>query len=429
MADLTIREVHAWEALDSRGRPTVGCRVRLAGGGAGRVVVPSGASTGAHEARELRDGGSRYQGWGVQNAVRNVNDSYAPALLGRSAADRPALDARLEGVDGQRDLSRLGANAALAVSLAVTVAAADGAGVELWRTLDTSGEPPLIPMPMVNIFSGGAHAGRAVDLQDLLAVPVGAASFAQAIEWVARVRRSCAELLDAGGGWSALVADEGGLSARLPGNEDALALLAAAAEHAGFQPLDEMAIAIDVAASQLVKCDGDGDVGRIVLSGPPETLEPADWVERVAGWAQRYPILSVEDVLGEDDWASWGTASDQLGHLQLVGDDLFATDRARLQRGIDEHVANAVLVKVNQAGTVTRAEQVLRQAQGAGYATVVSARSGDTEDHWLADLAVGWRAGQIKVGSTMRSERTAKWNRLLEIESSTTTEFARLDIS
>lgn len=420
MPDLTIREVHAWEALDSRGRPTVGCRVRLGGGGTGRVVVPSGASTGAHEAQELRDGGSRYQGWGVQQAVRSVNDSYAPAVLGSSAGDRSALDAQLEILDGRRDLSRLGSNAALAVSLAVTVAASDGSRTPLWQTLDDSGEPPLIPMPMVNIFSGGAHAGRAVDIQDFLAVPVGATSFAQAIEWVARVRRSCAELLDAAGGWSALVADEGGLSARLPGNEDALALVSAAIDRAGFRPLDEMAIAVDVAASQLV------DAGQIVLSGPPETLTPTEWVDRVTGWAQQYPLISIEDVVGEDDWESWRAASDQLGHLQLLGDDLFATDNQRLQRGIDDHVANAVLVKVNQAGTVSRAEQVMRQAQQAGYATVVSARSGDTEDHWLADLAVGWRAGQIKVGSTMRSERTAKWNRLLEIESSTSTQFAPL---
>lgn len=423
MGELSITEVRAWEALDSRGRPTVGCRVRLAGGGTGRVVVPSGASTGAHEARELRDGGSRYQGWGVLKAVRSVNDTHGPAVLGRPADDQHDLDGVLEALDGRRDLSRLGSNAALAVSLAALVAAADGTRTPLWQMLDRSGQPPLIPMPMVNIFSGGAHAGWAVDLQDILAVPVGATSFGQAIEWVSRVRRSCAQLLDAAGGWSALVADEGGLSARLPGNENALALVAASIDHAGFRPLEEMAIAVDVAASQLIAS------GQIVLSGPPETLTPAEWIDRVAGWTQQYPILSIEDVVGEDDWASWRTVSRQLSHLQLVGDDLFATDDERLQQGIDANVANAVLVKVNQAGTVSRAQRVLRQAQQAGYATVVSARSGDTEDHWLADLAVGWRAKQIKVGSTMRSERTAKWNRLLEIEASATTEFASLPVT
>lgn len=422
MTDLTISRVHAWEALDSRGRPTVGCRVVLAGGGVGRAIVPSGASTGEHEARELRDGGNRYGGWGVQNAVRSVNETFAPVVVGRSAADRRAIDALLESTDGQRDLGRLGANACLAVSLAVTIAVADGTRTPLWRTLDTSSDVPLIPMPMVNIFSGGAHAARAVDIQDFLVMPVAATSFAQAIEWVARVRQCCAVLLDRAGGWSALVADEGGLSARLSGNEDVLAMLAHAIEEAGFVPREEMAIAVDVAASQLVEGD------RIVLAAQQESLTTHDWIERFTDWTERYPIISVEDVVGENDWASWRAAGERLGHLQLLGDDLFATDDRRLQRGIDSNIANSVLVKVNQAGSVSRAERVVRQAQQAGYRAVVSARSGDTEDYWLADLAVGWRAGQIKVGSTMRSERTAKWNRLLEIESSMETQFATLSL-
>jgi len=257
-------------------------------------------------------------------------------------------------------------------------------------------------MPMVNILSGGAHAGGAIDLQDFLAVPVGASSFAEAIEWVSRVRAACAAAVDAAGGWSALVADEGGLSARLDSNEDALRILTSGIEDAGLVPGEQLAVAIDVAASQLV------EDGRIRLATESMGLDSAAWVARVAEWVGRYPIVSVEDVLGEDDWDGWAVAARALPGIQLVGDDLFATDAGRLARGIREGAANAVLVKVNQAGSVTRAERVVRAARAAGLAQIVSARSGDTEDDWLADLAVGWRAGQIKVGSTMRSERTAK---------------------
>ncbi|MDM4761999.1 phosphopyruvate hydratase [Galbitalea sp. SE-J8] len=417
MGSMTIESVHAWEALDSRGRPTVACRVRLAGGGVGRAVAPSGASRGAHEAVEVRDGGDRYGGYGVRRAVAAVNDVLGPAVRGRDAGDRAAIDDDLEALDGEPGFARYGGNAALAVSLGVTLAYADGESVELWRTLDPSARP-LIPMPMVNILSGGAHAGGAVDLQDFLAVPLGAESFAEAIEWVDRVRAACARLVDAAGGWSALVADEGGLSARLPGNEQALRILGDGIEAAGFVPGDDVGIAIDVAASQLT------EHGGVRLRGEGVFLDNAAWVDRVADWVQRYPIVSVEDVLGEDEWPAWRGASQRLDGIQVLGDDLFVTDPERLARGVREGVANSVLVKVNQAGTVTRAERVVRAASAAGYAAVVSARSGDTEDHWLADLATGWRAGQIKVGSTMRSERTAKWNRLLEIESDGDTEFA-----
>lgn len=418
MTAFQISRTHAWEALDSRGRPTVACRVELAGGAVGRAIVPSGASTGEHEARERRDGGSRYGGLGVLNAVAAVNDVYAPLVQGRSAADRVAIDAAMEAADGQQRLGGLGANAALSVSLAVTVANAEARREPLWRTLDATQRPPLLPMPMVNIFSGGAHAGRAVDIQDFLIVPVGAESFQQAMEWVSGVRAECARLLDEQGGWSALVADEGGLSARLGSNEQALELLARGIESAGFSPFEQVAIAVDVAASQLVQGDS------IVLASVGERLAVGDWIERVAEWSARYPLISIEDVVGENDWDGWRHAAERLSHLQLLGDDLFATDRDRLARGIAEGSANAVLVKVNQAGTVSRAERVVADAKVAGFATVVSARSGDTEDSWLSDLAVGWRAGQIKVGSTMRSERTAKWNRLLEIESDGPCEFA-----
>ncbi|WP_286219015.1 phosphopyruvate hydratase [Paraoerskovia sediminicola] len=405
----------AWEALDSRGRPTVACRVELENGAHGRTVVPSGASTGRHEAHEARDGGTRYGGWGVRSAVAAVNDEYAPLIRGMRASDRAEIDAAVEEHDGEPNLSRLGANAALAVSLATTVAHGAAENRPLWSTLgdpaggDAGARRATIPMPMINIFSGGAHAGRAVDIQDFLVVPLGAQSFAQALEQVSDVRAHCARLLDDRGGWSALVADEGGLSARLGSNEAALELLAEGIERAGFAP-DAMSIAIDVAASQLV--DGDD----IVLAGQGDRLSVDEWLDVVVGWTERYPLVSIEDVVGEDDWRGSSAATRRMPATQMLGDDLFATNLDRVDRGVSESAANAVLVKVNQAGSVSRAGRVLARAQDAGFATVVSARSGDTEDTWLSDLAVGWGAGQIKVGSTMRSERTAKWNRLLEIE-------------
>ncbi len=410
MRGTRVAGVFAWEAFDSRGRPTVGCRVRLAGGAQGRAIVPSGASTGSHEAVELRDRDDRFGGFGVSNAVRNLNDVLAPAVVGMDAVDRAGVDAVMEELDGTAGLGRLGANSVLALSVAVTVAGANGLGRPLWQVLD-SGEEPLLPLPMVNVVSGGAHAGRALDIQDVLAVPVGAGSFAQSMEWAWRARAGSAELLDAAGGNSALVADEGGLAGGLATNEAALALVTEGISRAGLVPGEQVALAIDVAANQIF----DGTTYQLRSEG--RALPSDGWLLELAGWCERYPVVSLEDVLAEDDWAGWRDAGILMdGGRQLVGDDLFATQLDRLRRGIADDVANAVLVKPNQAGTITRAEDVLRAAQGAGYATIVSARSGDTEDSWLADLAVGWRAGQIKVGSTTRSERTAKWNRLLEIE-------------
>lgn len=409
MTGTGVAEVTGWEALDSRGRPTVACRVRLAGGGSGRAVVPSGASVGGHEARELRDGGARYGGSGVLRAVHNVEHVLGPLVLGMDAADQPAVDAALESADPDATLGGVGANAVLAVSLAVMLAHADAVREPLWRVL-AGGGAPLLPMPMVNVVSGGAHARGALDIQDVLVVPVGAKGFAQAVEWAWWVRRAAAELLDARGGSSALVADEGGLAGTFPSNEAALALVAEAIEVAGLRPGTDAALAVDVAANQFA--DGDG----YRLRTEDRTLDAGEWLDEVAGWCARYPVVSVEDVLVEDDWRGWRRATDVLGDRQLLGDDLFATNEERLRRGISAGVADAVLVKPNQAGSVSRAEAVVREAHRAGYATVVSARSGDTEDDWLADLAVGWRAGQIKVGSTTRSERTSKWNRLLEIE-------------
>jgi len=404
-----IERVFGWEALDSRGNPTVGCEVAVAGGATGVAIVPAGASTGSHEARELRDGGERYGGRGVRHAAVHVGGAIAEAVHGLDAGDQEAVDAALRAADGTADLGRLGANAILAVSVAAALAGADALRRPLYRTL--GGAAPLLPLPMVNVLSGGAHAAFAIDVQDFLAVPVGAGSFAEAIEWAWRVRRATAELALERGLPATLVADEGGLGLALTSNREALDLLALGIGRAGFVAGDEVAIAIDVAATQLVDA-----AGRYRLAAERRSLERGELVEELAAWAADYPIVSLEDPLAEDDWGGWTTATQRLSGLQLVGDDLFATNPQRLRRGIDAGVANAVLVKPNQIGTLSDARAVVEQARAAGYATVLSARSGETEDSWLADLAVGWRTGQIKVGSTTRSERTAKWNRLLRIE-------------
>lgn len=411
MRDTNITDVFAWEAFDSRGTPTVGCRVHLGGGGVGRAIVPAGASTGSHEARELRDGGPRYAGAGVRAAIQHVKRDLAEAVRGLDTADQSSLDEAMETLDGTADLGRLGANAVLGVSLAAMLAHADAQRIPLYRLL-ADGDEPLIPMPMVNILSGGLHAGGALDIQDVLVVPVGAGSFAEAIEWAWRVRQAAAGLVRERAAPAELVADEGGLGVRLPSNETAVALVTEAILAANLRPGQDIGIAVDCAANQLI-----GLGGRYRLSLDNQLLEAGEWVDVLAGWCRDYPIVSLEDPLAEDDWTGWTRAAGILGQgRQLIGDDLFATNSARLARGIELGAANAVLVKPNQAGSVSRAARVIRQARQAGLATVVSGRSGDTEDSWLADLAVGWRAGQIKAGSTMRSERTAKWNRLLEIE-------------
>lgn len=384
----------AWEALDSRGTPTVACEVRLAGGARGVATAPSGTSTGGHEAVELRDGDSRYAGLGVRRAVQNVVEVLGPAVRGLDATDQEGIDRTLLAADGTPRLERMGGNAVLAVSVATAVAAAEAEGLPLYRFL-AMGEP-LLPLPMVNILSGGAHAARAMDVQDLLVVPVGADSLAEAVEWAWRVRRATAELATARGLPAWLAADEGGLGVPLPSARAGLELLLAGIERAGLEPGEQAAVAVDVAASQLA--------------------EPGRLLEEVVSWKEAFPLVSVEDPLGPDDWQGWVRAGERLRGLQVVGDDLFATDLSRLRRGIEAGVANALLVKPNQAGTLTGARDALLLARRAGYATIVSARSGDTEEAWLADLAVGWRAGQIKVGSTTRADRTAKWNRLLRIE-------------
>ena len=409
MSPTTISALLAWQALDSRGTPTVGCEVRLSGGARGQAIVPSGASTGRHEAAELRDGGEAYGGRGVLRAVASLHDEVAPAIQGKDAADQVELDRLLRELDGSHDLSRLGANAILAVSIAAALAAADARGVPLYET-QLAGLEPLLPLPMTNVISGGAHArGLALDVQDFLAVPVGASSFAEAIEWCWRTREATSALAARAGHPAALVADEGGIALGGVINREALELLSAGIEAARLAPREQMAIAIDIAATQL----WDGELYRF----DGDRVPAGALIDTFELWCSLHPIVSLEDPLAEDDWDGWAEATDRLGEdVQLLGDDLFATSVERLETGTERQVANAILVKPNQCGTLTDARAALDRARAAGYATVVSARSGDTEDSWLADLAVGWRSGQIKVGSTTRSERTAKWNRLLKIE-------------
>ena len=406
-----IAGLQAWEALDSRGNPTVGCVVTLEDGSEGEATVPSGASTGSHEAHERRDGGERYGGKGVRDAVEAVRAEIGPELVGRDALDQAAIDVALQALDGSPALSRLGGNAVLAASVACAVAAARSRCLPLWRALCPD-LPPLLPLPMVNVISGGAHAGGVLDVQDFLVVPVGARTFAEAIEWASRVRAATAAALQAHGYDVSLVADEGGLAAALPSNRTALEILVEGIERSRLRPGGEVAIAIDVAATQLLAD------GAYLLASESRSVRAAELVDELTGWVAEYPIVSIEDPLGEDDAAGWLYASQRLaGAIQLVGDDLFVTSPGRLRAGIVDGVANAVLVKPNQIGTLSDARLVVEIAREAGYATVLSARSGETEDSWLADLAVGWRTGQLKVGSTTRSERTAKWNRLLRIES------------
>lgn len=414
-----IDAVVAWEALDSRGRPTVAAQVVLHGGVTASALVPSGASTGSHEAVELRDGGPRYGGRGVRRAVANVTGQLADAVIGLDVAQPAVVDTALRAADSDPNFATLGANAVLAVSVAAAKAAATATGVSLARHLAGTG-PLLLPMPMVNIISGGAHAGGLIDIQDFLVIPSGAVSFAEAIRWCTAVRDSTAELaVEQGRREAVLVADEGGLGLALGSNRAALTLLMAGIARAGFSAGGDVHLALDIAASEFYR---DGSYHWVA---DDRKLDSDELIAEVTRWCDDFPITSIEDLLAEDDWDGWARATTLLGdRVELIGDDLFATDPGRLAHGIERTAANSVLVKVNQNGTLAGAREVLSRAQSVGYRTVVSARSGDTEDCWLADLAVGWAAGQIKVGSTQRSERTAKWNRLLELEATESTVFA-----
>ncbi|HET7225303.1 MAG TPA: phosphopyruvate hydratase [Candidatus Eisenbacteria bacterium] len=407
----SIAALRAREILDSRGNPTVEVDCLLEGGAFGRAAVPSGASTGEHEALELRDGDKgRYLGKGVRKAVRNVGETIAPAILGLDATEQMAIDRRLIELDGTPTKSKLGANAMLGVSLAVARAAAAGVGLPLWRYLGGV-DAHVLPVPLMNVVNGGAHADNNVDLQEFMIVPVGAPSFAEALRWATEVFHTLARVLKSRK-LATGVGDEGGFAPDLKSNEEALALLMEAIDKAGYRAGEQIALALDPAASEFYRD------GRYVLAGEGgramTAAELVDWYEQLAA---RYPIVSIEDGLAEDDWDGWATITNRLGsRIQLVGDDLFVTNVARLERGIEAGVANSILIKVNQIGTLTETLAAMDLAHRAGYTTVVSHRSGETEDVTIADLAVATNAGQIKTGSLSRSERVAKYNELLRIE-------------
>ena len=401
--------VRAREVLDSRGNPTVEVEVGLDSGATGRAIVPSGASTGAGEALELRDGGKRYGGKGVRTAVTNVNDLVTPALLGQDALDQRTIDTLLRDADGTADKSKLGANAILGASLAVAHAAAAELGIALFRYL---GGPDAhqLPVPMLNVLNGGAHADNSVDLQEFMLVPLGAGTFAEALEWGATTYHSLKKLLDSKG-LSTGVGDEGGFAPDLGANSEAAELLVAAIEAAGYEPGRDIALALDPATSEI----RDGD--EYVLASEDKRLSSDDMVAFWQEWIDRYPIVSIEDGMAEDDWDGWQTLTREIGdRVQLVGDDLFVTDPEVLQRGIEWGAANSILVKPNQIGSLTETLECVRMAHRAAYTTVISHRSGETEDTTIADIAVATNAGQIKTGAPARGERTAKYNQLLRIE-------------
>jgi enolase len=421
----TISKIHAREVLDSRGNPTLQVEVRCADGSIGSAIVPAGASTGKAEARELRDGdAARYDGRGVLRAVTNVRETLATAVCGMDPADQFAIDRRLIELDGTADKSRLGGNSLLGVSLAVAHAAAVAQRAPLychlhaiWQALHRdqgAAAPPAcrMPLPMTNMISGGLHAGGNLDFQDFLILPVGATSYAVGLEWIVRVARRLGTLLSGKGYEGRLVADEGGYGPRLANHREALGFLMQAIELAELAPGRDVMIALDVASSHFF---ADGHY-QLRTAGDLR-LTSAEMIDELVGLCDAYPLTSIEDGLAEDDWDGWRELTRRLGHrVKLVGDDLFATNAARLRRGIETGVANAVLIKVNQIGTLTETFETMRLARSAGYACVVSARSRESEDTTIADLAVGTAAEMIKIGSIQRSERLAKYNRLLAIE-------------
>ncbi|MCU1427348.1 MAG: phosphopyruvate hydratase [Actinomycetia bacterium] len=404
-----IDEIFGREILDSRGNPTVEVDVELVTGAHGRAAVPSGASTGAHEAHELRDGDERYGGKGVQQAVANVNDELREALVGLDAGDQRGLDAVMCEVDGTPTKSRLGANALLGVSLAAAKAMADESGLPLYRYVGGA-NAHVLPVPMMNVLNGGAHADSSVDLQEFMLVPLGAVSFREALRWGTETYHALKGLLKERG-LSTGLGDEGGFAPSLPSNEEALRLLVEAIERAGYKPGDEIAIALDPAASEFF------ENGAYVLKGEGKSYTPAEFAKYFVGLVDRYPIVSIEDGMAEDDWDGWRAITDLLGdRIQLVGDDLFVTNSERLARGISSRVANSILIKVNQIGTLTETLDTMALAARHAYTSVMSHRSGETEDATIADLAVATNCGQIKTGAPARSDRVAKYNQLLRIE-------------
>jgi enolase 1/2/3 len=404
-----IESVHARQILDSRGNPTVECEVTLRSGATGRAAVPSGASTGEFEATELRDGGDAWLGKGVGRAVTNVNGEIAGAVRGRDAIDQAGLDRTLIDLDGTPGKSRLGANAILAVSLAAAHAAAAEERQPLWRYLGGDAAR-VLPVPMMNVLNGGAHADNKIDFQEFMIVPVGAPSFAECLRLGAEVFHHLKRTLH-DRGLATAVGDEGGFAPDLESNESALQVLVEGIEAAGHRPGDDVVIALDPAVSEIFRD------GAYVLEHEGRSLSAAELTDYWADLAGRYPIVSIEDGMGEEDWDGWKALTERLGdRVQLVGDDLFVTNPERLQRGIDAGVANSILIKVNQIGTLTETLQAIRVAREAGYTAVMSHRSGETEDVTIADLAVATGCGQIKTGAPSRSDRVAKYNQLLRIE-------------
>jgi len=407
----TIAFVHGREIIDSRGNPTVEVEVILDSGAAGRAAVPSGASTGQFEAVELRDGGDRYGGKGVSKAVDHVTDEIAGAIVGLDACDQREVDQAMCDADGTDNKANLGANAILGASLAVARAAADDVSLPLYRYVGGAGAH-VLPVPMMNVLNGGEHADNNVDLQEFMIMPVGAVSFSEGLRWGIEtyhvLKSVCHER-----GLSTAIGDEGGFAPNLSSNEEALKLLMEAIERAGYTPGEQIAIAVDAASSEYFKD------GRYVLAGEGTSFTPNEMADFFADWCQRYPIVSIEDGMDEEDWDGWAALTAKLGSsVQLVGDDLFVTNTERLSRGIDAGVANSILVKVNQIGSLTETLEAVEMAHRAGYTAVMSHRSGETEDTTIADLAVATNCGQIKTGAPARSDRVAKYNQLLRIEES-----------
>ena len=405
-----IETIHAVELLDSRGNPTVGATVRLVSGVEGSAAVPSGASTGAHEAVELRDGGERYGGKGVMQAVKNVNEAIAAELVGFDAADQTGLDRAMLNLDGTPNKAKLGANAMLAVSLAAARAAADTYQLPLYRYLGGVNAKTL-PVPMMNVVNGGKHADNSVDMQEFMLAPVGFERFGEALRAGVETFHALRKVLS-GRGYNTNVGDEGGFAPNLKSNQEALEVILEAIEKAGYTPGEHIYIGLDPASTEFYKD------GHYHLEAENKVLSPDEMIAYWQNWVETYPIISIEDGLAEDDWASWAKLTSVLGDkCQLVGDDLFVTNVERLQRGLTEHVGNAILVKVNQIGTLTEALDAIELATANGYRSMISHRSGETEDAFIADLAVAVNAPQIKTGSASRSDRLAKYNRLLRIES------------
>jgi enolase len=405
-----IVDIVGREILDSRGNPTVECDVLLESGTMGRAAVPSGASTGSREAIELRDGDkARYGGKGVLKAVGHINSEISESVLGLDASEQAFLDKTLIDLDGTENKSRLGANAMLAVSMAVARAAAEESGLPLYRYFGGMGGN-LLPVPMMNVVNGGAHANNNLDLQEMMVIPVGAPSFREALRYGAEVFHALKGIMH-DKGMSVAVGDEGGFAPNLPNHEAAIALILEAIEKAGYKAGEQIALGLDCAASEFHKD------GRYHLEGEGLALSSEEWTAMLVGWCDKYPIISIEDGMGESDWDGWKHLSERLGsRIQLVGDDLFVTNTKILQQGIDKGIANSILIKINQIGTLSETFAAIEMAKRAGYTSVISHRSGETEDSTIADIAVGSNAGQIKTGSLSRSDRMAKYNQLLRIE-------------